>query len=244
MDRKELLLEDRYAPITKSMGFFESESDNVVKTFLTWKEEIKKGGNFIRKISMRIVNGGVEEALKSLMPLKMIGATRFLFIPTRHGWTAYFTNGYRGTDPSLIGYLPELMQSRSIWVVAEPHRETLTLGTEVLIMNVYGHEEGTWLNLIRSIRLENNSGKWEFKQVGQPFPFEQVERYQAKRKKDRFDFALLKAYLQVFGLFPFESDFYLPSADSKAVLVEMTTAGPVKNRDVSLEKARELNGIS
>ncbi len=247
LEPKDLLLEDRLAPITTSMGFFKTPCADAVRHFIEWQEELKRTtGGFIKKISSRRVAGSLEEILKTLLPLKTNTATRYLFIPARNGWTAYLDNSNRGTDPTVIMHLPELLHSRSVWVVANPHKP----GTSVkrsgwLIMEVYGHEKTEWLNLIRKIRLENDLGKWHFEQFGTPFPFEETERYQAKKKTDRFDFQLLKQYLNALGgLSPFDQDFYLPPNDQSAILVQIdNTLNSSQNKDVALEAARRLNNI-
>lgn len=247
-ENMELLLNDRLAPITTSMGFIEGECSSVVKKFIEWHEEIKKSDHYTRSITSRTVIGNLEQTLRSLLPLKMVQPTRFILITTNGGWTALFDNGYRGTDPTAISHLPELLQSRSVWVVARPHTLQPT-GTPrrgrqgALILKVYGHEKKEWLNLIRTVRLENNAGEWEFQQSGEPFTFEETDRYQAERLIDRFDFDMLKRYLKALGLSPFEEDFYLPSYDRKAVLVEIKTKHPERNKDVTFEEARRLNNI-
>ncbi len=243
-----LLLNDRLAPISSSMGFFEADCSNVAKKFIEWLEAIRKFDHYTRSIKSHTVTGSLEQTLQSLLPLKMVQSTRYLLIPTIGGWTAFFDNGYRGTDPTTISYLPKELHSRSVWVVAEPHTLRYTGMTwhgrqGALILEVYGHEEREWLNLIRKIRLENNAGKWQFEQSGEPFSFEETERYQAERLRDRFGFDMLKRYLKALGLTPFEEDFYLPSYDRSAVLVEISTKNPEKNKDVTLEEARRLNGI-
>ena len=244
----ELLFNDRLAPITTSIGFIEGECSHVVNKFIEWREENKKFDPSIRKIKSHAVVSNLEQTLRNLLPLRMIQSTRYLFIPTTGEWTAYFDNNYRGTDSSVISYLPKLLQSRSIWIVAEPHtlrREGNTIrGRQgALLIEVYGHEQREWLNLIRKIRLENNKGKWEFEVDGEPFPFEETERYEAKRKTDRFDFDMLKRYLIALGLSPFEEDYYLPPYNKNAVLVEISKKNPMRNKDIGLEEARLLNHI-
>jgi hypothetical protein len=243
-----LLLDDRLAPITSSMGFIEGEYSIVAEKFIEWLEEIRKTDRYTKNIRARNVMGSLEQIIQSLLPLKMIQSNRYLFIPTIGGWTAFFDNGYRGTDPTAIGHLPELLHRRSVWVVAIPHTHQLTgmpwRGRPgALVMEVYGHEQMEWLNLIRKIRLVNNAGKWEFELGGKALPFEETGRYQANRVQDRFDFDMLKRYLKAFSLSPFDEDFYLPPYNRSAILVEISTRHPERNKDVTLEEARRLNGI-
>ncbi len=247
-ERMDLLLNDRFAPITSSMGFIEGECSIVATKFIEWQEEIRKSDNYIKKVTAYTITENLEQTIQSLLPLKMIQSTRHLFIPTAGKWTAILDNRYRGTDPTAISYLPRLLHSHSVWIVARPHTLQST-GTPrrgrqgALIMEVYGHEEREWLNLIRRVRLENNAGKWEFQQSGEPFSFEETERYQTKRLQDRFDFDILKRYLKALGLSPFEENFYLPSQNRDAVLVGTITRDPTRNKDVTLEEAQRLNGI-
>jgi hypothetical protein len=246
-EQMDLLLEDRLAPITSSMGFIEGECSYVAKRFVKWRKKIGRFDFYTKHIKVKNVTGNLEEIFRALLPLKMVQSNRYLFIPTTGKWTAYFDNGYRGTDPTAISYLPELLQSRSVWVVTTLHTRQPSTSPRrskqgALILQVYGHEEREWLNLIRKIRLEIDVGKWEFQQSGEPFEFEEIERYQAKRIRDRFDFDMLERYLKALELSPFEEDFYLPSYDRSAVFVEISTKHPERNKDVTLEEARRLNG--
>jgi hypothetical protein len=236
-----LLLGDRLAPITSSVGFIEGEASRVADTFIAWQKEVTKKGSLAQFLLTNIhshdIGGNLEEVFRSLLPLQKVGAGRFLFIPTRSGWTAFVDNGYRGTDPAAIAQMASLLKSRSVWIVAIPHtmQKTYVPGKGrqgALIFEVYGHTRTQWLNLIRSIRLENDAGEWQIEQSGDPLPFEQTRRY--------FDFDLLKRYSQELGLATFDANFYLPDS-TRAILVEIHR--PWKVEAVSLAEARHLNGI-
>lgn len=54
IDPKVLLLQDRYAPLTKSMGFFEAPCEEVVMQFIKWQREIRKGETLLRRLTKRI----------------------------------------------------------------------------------------------------------------------------------------------------------------------------------------------
>ena len=89
------------------------------------------------------------------------------------------------------------------------------------MLEVYGPEQTHWLSVIRSISLVNDGGRWSFDQSGTPFLFEDLDRYAAKRVRDRFTFELLERHLHELGLSPFELDFYLPDGGGPAMLVEL-----------------------
>ncbi len=236
-----MLLEDRLAPITSSMGFIEGETSRVAETFIAWQKEVQRKGSLAQYLlsdaRSHEVSGNLDEVFRNLPPLQKVGASRFLFIPTRSGWTAFVDNGYRGTDPTAIAHLADLLKSRSVWIVSIPHTLPKTSASGkgwsgALIFEVYGHTRTHWLNLMRSIRLENDAGEWQYEQSGEPFSFEQTKRY--------FDLDLMKRYLLELGLAPFENNFYLPDS-THAIQVEINR--PWKVEGVSLAEARRLIGI-
>jgi hypothetical protein len=248
IESEDLLLSEKLAPITTSMGFIEAETDYVVDGFIEWREEIITKAGWKRIVEKRSINGNLDAVLRSLLPLRMGDITKFLFIPTTSKWTAYISNGYRGTDPSVIGYLAERLQCRTIWIVANPHTLQKTgiprRGRQgALIFELYGPAQGEWLNLIRQIRLDNNAGKWEFEQSGEPLSFENVEGYKAKKVSERFSFELFNRYLHELRIDPFREDFYLAGGADPCFLVQLKGDLPKTASNVSLKRARRLNGI-
>jgi hypothetical protein len=75
-----------------------------------------------------------------------------------------------------------------------------------------------------------------FETRGDPLPFEQVERYKARLKKDRFTFDMLQDYSKALGLRPFDEDFYMP-AGTQAILVERT--GLTNVETITLSEAQK-----
>ncbi|HEY0096744.1 MAG TPA: hypothetical protein VGB96_20600 [Archangium sp.] len=123
-------------------------------------------------------------------------------------------------------------------VVAVPHTYRNGEGRYGAVMlEVYGPHQTDWLNYVRALGASNDGGRWVFDQSGEPFPFEKLEQYQARRVRDRFTFDMLKEYLRHLGLSPFEEDFYLPDG-APAWLVERK--GPVAptHEEFTLAQAR------
>ncbi|HSP81688.1 MAG TPA: hypothetical protein VLQ93_24425 [Myxococcaceae bacterium] len=108
----------------------------------------------------------------------------------------------------------------------------------MVALEVFGPRNIGMRNYIRAINAANDGGRWVFLQTGEPFPFERLEQYRARRVRDRFTFDMLKEYLHHLGLSPFDEDFYLP-AGAPAWLVAKT--GPVlpQQREYTLPQARE-----
>ena len=248
IDAQELLFGNELAPITSSMGFIQGRYLDVVEKFIAWQEEISRLDGHIRRIKTHEVNGDLRKAFFSILPFKKIQSNRSLFIPTDSGWTAYVENNYRGTDPSVISYLPKALQSSSIWMVTIPHTwkrsgSVRSGQSGALLFVVYGHEEGKWNNMIRSIRLEHDVGRWRFEELGNPLPFEDKRTVIKPGAKNRFTFEMLKRYMHNYGLRPFEEDFYLPPSAGKAIVMEKFESGLPPIEDVSFSEARRLNWI-
>ena len=235
---KGMLLDDRWAPITSEMGFLELEAEQTARAFTAWEAGLQAPRGI--SVEARRVSGSLEQVLSSLLPISTPETQRNLFIPTRSSWTAYVENGWGGTDAaSPMRHMARTLGCRGLRVVAVPNTIRRDKGRYGAVMlEVYGPHQTHWLNHVRTLYASNDGGRWVFGQSGEPFPFEQPERYQAKRVRDRFTFEMLKDYLHHLGLSPFEEDFYLPQGSS-AWLVERK--GPVspRHKDFTLAQARE-----
>ncbi len=236
-EMKGLLLEDRWAPVTSTMGFLELEAEQAAQAFAAWHRELpmSQGSN----IEVLPVVGTLEQVLSSLLPLS--GGERRLFIPTRSVWTAYLDNQWTGTDAaSPLRYMARWLSIRCLRVVAVPHTLRKDGGGRYgsVMLDVYGPKQpGKIHNYVRALGASNDGGRWVFDQEGEPFAFEQVEKYQERRVRDRFTFEMLKDYLRHLGLSPFEEDFYLPQG-TNAWLVQKTGPGTTVGREYTLEEAR------
>jgi hypothetical protein len=221
---KGLLFEDRWAPVTSELGFLETDAEHAAREFAAWQ-----GGLLAPRgiaVGVRSVSGTLEQTLSSLLPLNNAERRRHLFMPTRSSWTAYVDNGWEGTDASsAMGYMAERLGCRGMRVVAVPHTYREGKGRYGAVMfELYGPRQTNWLNYVRTLYVSNDGGRWVFGQSGEPFPFEKLEQYQARKVRDRFTFDMLVEYLHHLGLSPFQEDFYLPSG-TPAWLLEKT--GPV-----------------
>ncbi len=240
-EMKGLLLEDRWAPVTSTMGFLELGAEQAARAFATWQEGLMTP----RGITVEVlpVSGPLEQALSSLLPLNGVEIERHLFIPTRSAWTAYVENGWTGTDAaSPMRSMARRLSIRCLRVVAVPHTLRGDQGRYGAVMlDVFGPEQpGRLNNYVRALEVANDGGRWVFDQSGEPFPFEQVERYQARRVRERFTFEMLKDYLRHLGLAPFEEDFYLPPG-TRAWLIQKTGPFAPGHKEYTLEEARRAH---
>lgn len=218
-----LLLNDEFAPITRQIGFLQADHQAIASAFLGWMAE------GIRKDEVhhqRPVEGSIRDVLSSLLPLSD-HRRRFVMVPTASSWTAYFDNGWKGTDSmSWVSYMSaKRLMCRGVRIVAQPKTlrgegkdEQGSMGS--LIFEVFGPEKPDWFSVIRSIGVINYWGRWKFETGGTPLPFEKSEHYQAKRVRDRFPEALFHEYLAALDLYPFDEDFYTPPDKPPAILNE------------------------
>jgi hypothetical protein len=237
-DMKGLLLDDHWAPVTSEIGFLEIEVERAARAFAEWQGKLMAPRSI--SVVMRPVSGTLDQVLSALLPLTGGERRRHLFMSTRSPWSAYVDNAPGGTDAaSAMAYMARTVGCRGLRVVAVPHTLRKDKGRYGAVMlEVYGPHRTNWLNYLRTIYASNDGGRWVFGQSGEPFPFEKLEQYQARRVRDRFTFDMLKEYLRHLGLAPFEEDFYLPGG-APAWLVEKT--GPVvpTHKEYTLAQARE-----
>lgn len=57
----------------------------------------------------------------------------------------------------------------------------------------------------RVVAARSNDGRWSFDNDGEPFPFEELDRYSARRIRDRFTPEMLERYLLALGVPMLES---------------------------------------
>ena len=233
-----LLLDDRWAPITSEMGFLEIDTEHAARAYAAWQGRLLKPRGIA--VDVRPVSGSLEQTLSALLPLTTPETRRHLFVPTRSPWTAYVENGWSGTDAaSSMSYMARTVGCRGMRVVAVPHTYRNGEGRYGAVMlEVYGPHQTDWLNYVRALGASNDGGRWVFDQTGEPFPFEKLEQYQARRVRDRFTFDMLKEYLRHLGLSPFEEDFYLPQG-APAWLVEKSGTFVPAQTEYTLAQARE-----
>ena len=227
------LFDDRLAPITSTIGFVEVECERAAEAFIAWRGRINE------RVKRRDVAGELEEVLLELLPLTDNDRRRFLFVPTRSPWTAYFDNGVRGAEPQAhMSYLAAEIGCRGVRAVAVPNTERRRGGGRcgAVILEVYGPEDTEFLNVVRTVAAANDAGRWRFTESGDPFPFERTDRYREPSVPDRFTVEMLREYLEELGIRAFDEEFYRP--DDGAILVEKKGWKRLDVREYTLEDAR------
>jgi hypothetical protein len=205
-----VLLEDRFAPITSCIGFFDASLESVGSALLDWRKSL--GG----MVTRQAVKEPFADVLHCLEPLTTVVRQRELLLATRSSWTAYFDSFATGTDASgVVGHLCTVLRCRGVTATCVPN----TLTSEgrgmkgrygAVIFELYGPGPTEWLNYVRTITAANDGGRWVFHTFGTILPFEQSERYTARKIADRFTAEMLEQYCAALGVQYFNPDFYKP----------------------------------
>jgi hypothetical protein len=216
-----LLYENRLRPISDTIGFIAAPVKTVADAYVSWMTPIQAK----RQVTLRkeFVFGPLDRLLGRLLPLTSVERRRFLFVPTKSRWTAYFDNGHQGTDSfSVLSFLAKSLGVQGMGVSASladkpgvgASNEFDSLGFEI-----YEPTNTDFLNFGRTLSLEDDDGKLTFVDRGTPFPFEQTSRYSVKNLRERLTLELLSEYLRHLEIDAFDPGFYASTAESPAVLV-------------------------
>ena len=179
---------NRWWPVTYDFGLIKAPIDAVLNT--RHRQYLDHGSD----CKLQELNQSLELCLKALEPLSF-QHTKEMFLCTKFGWTVYFANGTRGSDPSL----PMMQLSKALGACAMRVCKTPVEATyQAVIWEVYDTAKSgaDKFGYRRSIAAANDGGSWVFEQSGTPFPFEDLERYTAPRIRDRFTEDLLCEYLR------------------------------------------------
>ena len=203
------------APLTREIGFIETDAGTISADFVEHRNAVLKRASFssaeVRGIDLR-------ELICRLSPLTDGSTSRYLFVPTQGRWTAFFDNRVDGTDGAVLSHYAERLRCRAVRASHVPDDAEAGEQSGAVILEVFGPEPTDFLNYERSIVLANDGGRWVFEQSGDPYPFENVDAYAARRLRDRFTPELLDSYLRELGISMFDEGFYAPG--KTAILVE------------------------
>jgi hypothetical protein len=192
------LFDGRLAGFTERVWFVEGSFEEVKRELIAWDKEMDLNRSFTE------VRKPLEEALSLLEP-RSVPTWRFLLTETAANWCAVFS---QGSDIYPTHVLARRLHSRSLETDYSPH--IVRGGAQFSLGNMKfwcRNEGGPESN--RGIQATYQS-RWEWHEMGEPFPFEMTDRYEAKRVKDRFDLALLNGYCAALGIDRANPDFYGP----------------------------------
>ena len=89
----QLLRRDAWATVTRTLGFLEAEPVHAAQAFALCQKDVYWGTE--PTIEVTALQGSLGDLLPHRLPLAGPARTRYLFVPTRSRWTAFFDNGHR-----------------------------------------------------------------------------------------------------------------------------------------------------
>lgn len=231
------LLEDRFAPITSSIGFVELGLDEVAAGLEQWRRRLYPRVEVVRP------TGGFPEVLRRLEPLITGSRPRELLVAIGR-WTAYFDCHLLGTDTQpVISYLCRELHCRGLTTKAIAHTamtSTIASGrTGIVQFELLGPAPSTFLNFIRGVTVAYDR-KWMFSAAGPVQPFEEPDAYAARRIRDRFTSEMLERYCLALGVDIFNGAAYGPDS----VLIKSQVAMAKDYLSKSLAEAQQWFGIA
>lgn len=131
-------------------------------------------------------------------------------------WTAYFDNLLHGTDAiSAIGHLSRELRCHGLAITSVPHtigRSDSRRGRPGAVQfTLFGPLPTHFLNYVRAIEVVYDD-RWIFGTSGTEQPFEEIEAYKSRRKRDRFTSEMLDRYCKALGVDVFNPDAYGPDS--------------------------------
>ncbi|WP_241236062.1 hypothetical protein [Eikenella corrodens] len=152
--------------------------------------------------------------MNSLLPLTL-HSPKAMISETQSPWCVYVDNSMQGTDlNSDPRYLCKTLGIREVSVVMVKDIPNDQPGsTQFVYMDGTRAEKiGTPTDYYYKIPgryvLAHRESRWEFVEQGEPFPFEEIAQYQARRIKDRLTPEMVERYCSHFGIDLFNPDFY------------------------------------
>ena len=198
------LFDGRLAPLTFSIGFLDAPPEEVAAVLVEFFTRVHDGGRATE------LGGSLEENLLELPPLTIASRPRILLTSTAlDGWTAMFDGQVNGQGVAqLTGLLAsQLLKVRGYFVASFPPAVKGGHWLGGRQFHMLGPE--TKLGYVRTVELiENNPGRWYFEAGGEVQPFEDVEAYGSRRRRDRFTEEMLAGYAAAVGLRPWDESFY------------------------------------
>jgi hypothetical protein len=237
-DSRTGLLEDRYLPLTSTVGFVEAPLDDFAEGLTAWRRSHEGGGS----VAATPATADLEQLLGCLEPLVQGPYDKELLVETDSAWTARFDNCANGGDPfGPVSYLAKELKTRGLLATSAPQIGAgRTVGMWGAVQfHLFGPIPNPILNYVRTIDAVNDGGRWTWDLGGEAQPFEQPDHYLARRVRDRFTPEMLDSYCRALGIRLFDPAFYGP----RAWLIKQDRPWSHKFERLTLREVRRQRGL-
>jgi hypothetical protein len=205
------LLNNQFPPITYCWGFLASPVASAANALADYSR-VSSGD--VRSIPFR---GSLSSLLEELTVKPAEVAHAQAILTTQSSWVAYFGTGWSGIEASHAAHLCGVLKCRGLAVTCAPDGITQEGSPPKTVrrygaiqLELFADHPTDWLNCERGIWLHKECTRWDFGSTGQVQPFEQTEKYNLKRKTERFTVEMLEQYCAALGIRLFDPDFYGP----------------------------------
>jgi hypothetical protein len=202
---------EKWGPVTDDFALVNAPLREAVAAYEAWMKRLRW------PLTTREITN-LDEAFAALAPLSA-SMRRKLFVSAGSAWTAFFQSGTLGSDPTAGGsQLSKELDCIGVRVCATPDDDLYP----AVMWQVWAPPRlgGDQWHYRRAVTAANDGGKWVFDEDGEPYPFEERERYRAIRKRDRFTKDMLRRYLAASAVDPFADGALKADVGSPAVLLE------------------------
>lgn len=188
-------------PLGCSVGFLERPVATVLAATQAWYRSLGRRWTETSFGSQPLV-----DVLMALAPLQQ-PPRRQLIVGTKGNWTMHANNSRGGGDSvSWVGHLSRVLKCHGVIAEHVPPSQYPYPSTQFELL---GPEGSPPLYYIRSISAGiYDEGRWRFLANGPVQGFEKIDRYGARRIRDRFDRAMLIEYLGALGIRADDPDFF------------------------------------
>jgi len=210
----EVPLHGEWEPYTGRIQFIEAGFDAVSKEFSRWMGSLNDPGLLARlgfprektrsAHTMSRHSGSLATLLSLLDPYWW--PTKTLLVETRLGWTAVFSNGHDTYEASVLSGRMRVRGVTTGYAVDLVIRgEVRNYGNSLFELMDKGES-------VRTVQVSRQSSGWDAVLLGTPLPFEEVDRYEARVKRDRFGLGELNRYCSALGINRSDEKAYGPRA--------------------------------
>lgn len=198
------LLDNQYAPLTFEWGFVQAPLEDVTTAFTDWMATH-------HPVTANPYQGALETLLTHLAPLT-IESSKHLFVETHSDWVAYFNNNLYGSSEAYapVSILCEIIHCQGVAVTTRPRGFKRIQGGGVTFV-LFAPEAREHRNVERLIELARDGGRWSFRTLGKPQPYEDLAQYHNWRTTQRFTVEMLIQYCGALGIELINPDFYGPN---------------------------------
>ncbi len=237
-DADALVLADRYAPVTSSIGFVRAGLETVSEALRAWREQLHGSA------TATWLGDDVELGLRRLEPLTTGVLPRELAVQTRNPeWTAVLDCTIPfGNEVGTVAHLSTALLVQGLAVTSKPSVKAdgdrpARFGARQF--QLFGPLQTEFSNYVRTISVTQDGSRWRFDANGTVQDFEDTAAYDRRLVRERFSARMLVDYCAALGLAPFDDDFYA----GPVVLVENSAPPARGGLELSLAEAQHRWGI-